>query len=58
MITITESQSEIFIIAAAVVSILFGLINALAILRIKMVSIDEEQMALKDDKHLKQLKEM
>lgn len=53
MITITESQSELFIISAAVISILFGLINALSIIRIKVVSPEEEQMALKDDRHLR-----
>lgn len=49
---------EWFIIAAALISIMFGLINALLILRIKIVSKEEEVMALKDDKHLEQYKRM
>ncbi len=52
MISITDTQAEIFIISAAIVSILFGLLNAFLITRIKVVSPEYQQMAYKDDKQL------
>jgi hypothetical protein len=44
------NNSEIFILAAAVVSILFGLYNAWWILRIEIVNKEDEVMQLKDDR--------
>ena len=52
------TDSEWFILIASVVGILFGLFNAWWILRIEIVSTDEEVMALKDDKILQKYKEM
>jgi uncharacterized membrane protein len=51
-------NQEWFIIAASVVSIIFGLINAAWILKIEIVSKDEEVMALRDDKMMGKLQEM
>lgn len=53
MITFTESYSEWFIIGAAVIGILFGIINAILVLRIKVTSSEENVMGYKDDVHLK-----
>lgn len=52
------NNQEWFIIAASVVSIIFGLINAAWILKIQIVSKDEEVMALRDDKMMGKLQEM
>lgn len=49
---------EWFIIVASLISIVFGLINAVWILKIEIVSKDEEVMALRDDKMLAKLQEM
>ena len=54
----TVNESEIFIICAAVFSILFGLYNAWWILRIEIVNKEEEMMQLRDDKQMKKMKEM
>lgn len=55
MLIITDSIAEVLIIGAALIGILFGLINAFLILRIKVISVDEEIMALKEDKLTKKL---
>ena len=52
------NSSELFILGAALLSIIFGLYNAWWILRIEIVSKDEERMQLKDDRHMMKLKEM
>jgi H+-translocating diphosphatase len=52
------TDSEWFVLIASIVSILFGLFNAWWILRIQIVSADEEVMALRDDKILHKYKEM
>ena len=52
------SCQEWFIIAAAGIGILFGLFNAWWILKIEVVSRDEEVMALRDDKMLQKYREM
>lgn len=53
MVSIQESQeSEYFILGASVIGILFGLLNAILILRIKITSVEDQVMAYKDDKHL------
>ena len=59
MVTIlSSSSSELFIIVASIIGILFGLINALLIMRIKIVSSEDEIMALRDDKILFKFREM
>jgi len=52
MIAFTESISESFIIGASVVAILFGLLNAFLVLRIKVNTVEENVMGLKDDRIL------
>ena len=46
---------EWFIIGASLISIVFGLLNAVWILKIEIVSKNEEVMALRDDKMLGKL---
>ncbi len=46
------NASEIFIIGSAIVAIIFGLINALMIMKIEIISRDDEVLALRDDKQL------
>ena len=52
------NNQEWFIIAASLISIVFGFINAAWILKIEIVSKDEEVMALRDDKMMAKLQEM
>ncbi len=52
------NNQEWFIIVASIISIIFGLINAAWILKIEIVSKDEEVMALRDDKMMGKLQEM
>ena len=52
------NNQEWFIIIASIISIIFGLINAAWILKIEIVSKDEEVMALRDDKMMGKLQEM
>jgi Na+/H+-translocating membrane pyrophosphatase len=49
MITINEHMAEVFIIGSALLAILFGLINAFIVLRIKITSVEEDMMAIRDD---------
>ena len=49
---LSDSTSEYFIIGASIISILFGLFNAILILRIKIISTEDQVMAYKDDKHI------
>lgn len=49
------SSEEWFIIGASIIAILFGLLNAAWILKIEIISKDEEVMALKDDRMLGKL---
>lgn len=59
MVTMLSSSSaELFIIVASIISVIFGLINALLVMRIKIVSSEDEIMALKDDKILFKFREM
>lgn len=53
-----NSGIEYFILASAVISILFGLLNAFLILRIKVIDAEEETMALKDEKVILQYRKM
>lgn len=54
MLTITEPISQMFILGACIIGLLFGFLNAYLILRVKVISIEEEVMAIKgDNKHLK-----
>ena len=48
----SSTFAEFFIIGSAIVGILFGLINALMIMKIEVVNKDEEVMALKDEKNV------
>lgn len=50
--TITDSVAESIIIGASLIGIVFGLLNAFLILRIKVINDDEGVMALKDDRHV------
>ena len=47
---ITDSIAESLVIGAAIIGILFGLLNAILILRIKVSNYEEEVLALRDDK--------
>ena len=49
MILISEFQAQVFIIGAALVAILFGIINALLILRVKVYTVADDEMAYKED---------
>jgi len=57
-LVITDSISEALIIGSALIAIVFGLINALIILRIKVFDRDEAVMALKDDKMVQKYQTM
>lgn len=50
MTTITDSVAEALIIGASIIAIIFGLLNAFLILRIKVISEDDGVMALKENK--------
>jgi inorganic pyrophosphatase len=50
--------TEYFIVGSAIVSIIFGLINAAMILKIEIVNRDDEIMALKEEKHVLQYRKM
>lgn len=52
------SNTEWFIIGASLISILFGMLNAWLILRVRIIEVDEEVMELKDDKHMEKFRKM
>lgn len=49
MLTINEQMAQVFILGSALLAILFGLINAIIVLRIKITTVEDDMMALKDD---------
>ena len=51
-------STEYFILVAAAVSILFGLFNALMVMRVHIITPEEEEMQLREDKHIIKLHEM
>ncbi len=51
-------STEYFILVSAAVAILFGLFNALLVMRIHIISPEEEAMQLREDKHIVKLHEM
>lgn len=54
----TESMAEALVIGASVIGIVFGLLNAFLILRIKIINREESVMALKDDKIIRKYQSM
>ena len=57
-ILITDSMAEALIIGASLIGIVFGLINVIVILRIKILNIDDGIMARRDDKMIKKFQSM
>lgn len=53
-----SASTEYFIIGASIISILFGLFNALWIMRVEVIAHDEEVMALKEDKQVEKYRKM
>ena len=54
-VDLSERTAELLIIGASVIGILFGLVNAIIILSIKVINPEDTAMALKEDKHLQSL---
>ncbi len=57
-ILLTDSMAEALIIGASLIGILFGLLNVILILRIKILNIDDGIMARRDDKLIKKFQSM
>jgi hypothetical protein len=52
MITITEPLAETLIIGCAILGILFGIVNSALVLRVKVITPEDNVMGYKDDRHL------